>query len=1115
MRPGPSGAPAALAVWIAVLLAGWTPALHGQSGAIDQAVAQLTREAEDLDQLEEPENPPEFSRPHPTLKNVDGTEAAAALQAMQGDLTGNSYRDAYIRWHLIWVAKQAAPDTLRDQRQAITRLLQDLPEAMRIELQPERRYVPPDLWSKYWRLRGQTRVAVGYPPFQEVHYGQSALQYMSEERRKKMQPIVEQMRQLRSKLDVQRNPEGAAFNNRVGRLDWLVRQYRGDLIHTLMLTRDPAVLGQAMTYISRAVTNQDRAAFDLLAFAYLAALDGVLHDYPASARQGMARQLKGLASRLDSYVQYTDGGLSPRDHAPFKYRNVAEYAFHLVNVLEEGPSRYLGSQPWIRRALEPPPDTGSGSPPSDDSIAADRLDVEMIRRAIRRASDALYNIEPEYTFRGAYELHNLRRDNSRWQRVLNESGNHALALWAMREAGELHQMPHFLRRLNWVLTRDSIYTFDRAMRMQLLAQLPDVPWKPYLGRDARWLTRAINEDGTFPGAWRGSGTGGGGDHANAQYGALALRAAQTRGVNVPRNVWGRIDRHWREAQRDNGGWALAIESDASGPGAAVSGPMTAGGTAVLATTERELIESRFVNADNAPNAPHLDRGLNWLDRNFAVRGPDSQEDFYYYMWTVQQVGQITGRRQFNGIDWFREVTAKLLAEQTRDGTWNGPKGKLLSTGFALLYLARANDPLPIAKVRHDGQWNRRPHDLLNFVEWAGGEFERPMAWQIVDADLPLYQLLESSMLYLSSPEGFDLSEAEVRGLKQYLDAGGLLLLSPERRGRGDFTRSANELLKRMYGEEARFSGVDNEHWAYTMHYAANPTIRMQAYGNGIRPLVIMFNDDLSASLQAGEPGNSPAFDILANLYAYVTGKQVRRARLDTNFIRQPDSQPADRMTVVRLLHDGNADPEPHALRRLAKVTHRDHGLALHIERLKPEELGRQPVAFMSVTGDVELTEAQVQAIRQWADKGGTLWLDPAGGGIDAVDNVRRIVRQLYPGRRSQRVRPDHPLMSGAGLPGGGQIERMGYRVMTIQEFGSGFELSPQVIMKDDQPAVVYTFYDLTTALVGLNHWGIHGYSPSSAMQLVTNGLLAAKHGLPQSADADRDASPTETARAAP
>jgi hypothetical protein len=56
----------------------------------------------------------------------------------------------------------------------------------------------------------------------------------------------------------------------------------------------------------------------------------------------------------------------------------------------------------------------------------------------------------------------------------------------------------------------------------------------------------------------------------------------------------------------------------------------------------------------------------------------------YYLWTIQNVGQASGYRRFNKVDWFREATAKLLNEQQGAGNWKGPKGDVVSTSFALL-----------------------------------------------------------------------------------------------------------------------------------------------------------------------------------------------------------------------------------------------------------------------------------------------------------------------------------------------------------------------------------------------------------------------------------------------
>jgi hypothetical protein len=55
----------------------------------------------------------------------------------------------------------------------------------------------------------------------------------------------------------------------------------------------------------------------------------------------------------------------------------------------------------------------------------------------------------------------------------------------------------------------------------------------------------------------------------------------------------------------------------------------------------------------------------------------------------------------------------------------------------------------------------------------------PTNWQIADLDQPVYQLVESPLLYLATDKPFKLSAAHVGRLREYLNAGGMLVCVPE------------------------------------------------------------------------------------------------------------------------------------------------------------------------------------------------------------------------------------------------------------------------------------------------------------------------------------------------
>jgi hypothetical protein len=89
----------------------------------------------------------------------------------------------------------------------------------------------------------------------------------------------------------------------------------------------------------------------------------------------------------------------------------------------------------------------------------------------------------------------------------------------------------------------------------------------------------------------------------------------------------------------------------------------------------------------------------WLDKNFDAEQNAGAErpELFYYLYGIERVGDLTGRKEFNGKDWYLRGATLLLDRQEADGKWNDssgfPPGDVLGTCFALLFLKRATIPV--------------------------------------------------------------------------------------------------------------------------------------------------------------------------------------------------------------------------------------------------------------------------------------------------------------------------------------------------------------------------------------------------------------------------------------
>lgn len=787
--------------------------------------------------------------------------------------------------------------------------------------------------------------------------------------------------------------------------------------------------------------------------------------------------------------------------------------------------------------------------PDGEYLTLERVDV-----AIAKAIRAYYEkIEPVWTFDRSYHLEKRFHFNN-WQ-VEHVMGNHALMIWAAIACGESYQNPILYRRINWVLSLDYPYTYDRSMRLQMLGQLPLARWGPWVRRDGVMISKSLTMSdeaagipgGSFAAQYTDGQVQGWGDAANTQYGTLGIAAANKAGVHVRKEVWALIDRNWRltqhkpsrsESVRHRGfgvvnpaGWSVVPLASAA-PGLnkfyqQVSGPMTAGAVTSLCLSERYL-RGEDLNLGEGLSLS-LRRGIAWLDTQFTLSDAGEQADWYYYMYHIQNVGRATGYRTFNGVNWHRQVTAQLLSRQNEDGFWSGPKGKLLSTGFALLYLSQVKNPVAISKIRWkrkvdavtgkafrknqsfvnmavdghkqldprgggqdwievDGAWNNFPHDIWNFVDYVSDQYEVETTWQIVELDQPVHELIESPILYLATDKAFDFSDAQVSNLRQYIEAGGLLVTNSQGPHRSQAVHSIRALAQRLFNGKP-WQKVSSQHAFYRLHQPVSLNLSMQMIDNGLRPLIVHLDRDISNELQRRDT-DTDAFKVLSNIYLYVTGMSPRRPRLSNNHVVQVVSDPAKQLLAARVRHSGVFDPEPNALMQLKAVLANDYHVDLAYEPvgISAMQLEAHKLAFLTTAGDGALTQSEAQALRRWVEAGGTLWIDAAGGSAEASHRAQEMFATIVPAMAPVPLPRDHPIIAGyseigRGLSAGGTAR---YRNYALRAMGPTRDARVFAHMINGRAAILLTSEDVTCGLAGLDHWGIFGYMPSSARKLVAH-----------------------------
>ncbi len=241
------------------------------------------------------------------------------------------------------------------------------------------------------------------------------------------------------------------------------------------------------------------------------------------------------------------------------------------------------------------------------------------------------------------------------------------------------------------------------------SRIPKDDWK-WMHERVIWLTTGIRAGGNKGrtikgcqnpnGGWRYGQGNGDQDLSATQFVILGLRAASQAGYPFDESgnpdwrnatVWDQALNYVKSMQNGDGSFSYQA-------GQQFSAGMSAAGLAclIICKEQLELIARPIPSwVDGA-----IEKGFKFLDSVFEVGVNQGLHEgvpyIYYYLYGIERLGDLTGRKEFNSKDWYVRGAEYLLAQQEADGKWTDQTCMIprdvLGTCFALLFLKRATPP---------------------------------------------------------------------------------------------------------------------------------------------------------------------------------------------------------------------------------------------------------------------------------------------------------------------------------------------------------------------------------------------------------------------------------------
>ncbi|MFK7734979.1 MAG: DUF4159 domain-containing protein [Pirellulaceae bacterium] len=750
------------------------------------------------------------------------------------------------------------------------------------------------------------------------------------------------------------------------------------------------------------------------------------------------------------------------------------------------------------------------------------VDAETVNKAIERAR--------------SYLLEN-QLDDGGWPEFNSYPyGVSALVTLALLNSGLDPEERHVARALQLLDGANLEKTYSVAVQTMAFCAANPKKYAAHVRRNAVWLIKAQRGDG----GWNYDGSQQtGSDPSNSQFALLALHEAQRTGLKFAEpEIWNEVftksKLYWQRIQFDNGSFPYRTDARGSMTCAGIASLVIAGAqTDGLEASADQTIEC--CGADDG-SKDGIERGLEWLARNFSVRNNPNFPSRYhlYYMYALERVGRLTGRRYIGEHDWYREGAAYLInfMQDKINGKFTGVNmdgNEFTETAFALLFLSKGKRQIVVNRLQYPStdpqDWNHHSKAVQHLTAHTEQAWKRDLSWQNIDLQRSsLKDLLETPVLFISGTQVPRWSQQQKSLLKEYVEQGGFIFFEGCNRDGCNgqaFESYVRKLVVDLFDQPLEPLSPDHPIW-----YAQGrvdpeglPAEDANIYGvqTCCRLGVVYVPYSLSCRWELNLPyGAKPDYDseiqkdldtatlIGMNILAYATGKELKEKLDAVSILEKVDAKvPTDRgvFFLPKIKHNAGFDDAAKSVTNLVEWLNKTKPFRMSSEKraIAITKSNFQdtpyPVVYIHGRGELRLSQTERDVLKNYLDNGGFLIGDAICADRAFAESFQREM-EIITGKPLENLPANHRLLTGDGFQG---FNIQTVRMIDPDQSGENIDSATRRIMPrlqyakvDRRVAVLFSPLDLSCALESKHSLQCRGYVREDAARIGINMILFAR-----------------------